>query len=181
VSNVNAHSLGIEVVDPTTGRKRNRVLIPRNTQLPAQRAEEFVTKAANQRTVVVQVLEGESLEPTQCSLIGRTVIRNLPPNLPQGSPVQVTYEYGTNGRLNVTARMVWTNQEVRLELERAASMSLDRMQQWKQVIQRGSGLDDLQDLVEAELVDLQKEAAEMGLALKPIPVGPPSKPRPKDG
>jgi molecular chaperone DnaK len=172
VTNVNAHSLGVEAVDPNTNRKRNRVLIPRNTPLPSRRTEEFATKTANQRTVVVQVLEGESLEPSQCSMIGRTVIRNLPPNLPQGSPVQVTFEYGSNGRLSVTARMVWTNQEVHLELERAASMSLDRMRTWKQVVDSGGSLEQFEELVEAELVDLQKEAANLGLVLKPIPVNP---------
>jgi molecular chaperone DnaK len=170
VTNVNAHSLGVEAVDPATGRKRNRVLIGRNTPLPARRTEEFATKAANQRTVVVQVLEGESLEPSQCSMIGRTVIRDLPPNLPQGSPVQVTFEYGANGRLTVTAKMVWTNQEVQLELERAASMSLDRMQAWKQVVQSGNALSSFEEIVEAELVGLQKEAAGAGLVLKPIPI-----------
>lgn len=174
VTNVNAHSLGVEAVDPSTGRKRNRVLISRNTPLPARRTEEFATKIAGQRTVVVQVLEGESLEPGQCSMIGRTVIRNLPPNLPQGSPVQVTFEYGSNGRLSVTARMVWTNQEVHLELERAASMSLDRMRTWKQFVESGSSLESFEELVEAELVDLQKEAANMGLVLRPIPVSIPS-------
>ena len=165
VSNVNAHSLGIEVIEPATDRKRNRVLIPRNTQLPARKTEEFVTKTFNQRTVVVQVLEGESLEPSECSLIGRTVIRNLPANLPQGSPVQVTYEYGANGRLSVRAKMVWTDQEVRLELERSTSMSLDRLKNWKQVIAKESGMDGFQDLIQQELEQLKHDAAEMGLAM----------------
>ncbi len=122
-------------------------------------------KSADQRSVVVQVLEGESLDPGECSMIGRTVIRNLPPNLPQGSPVTVTYEYGTNGRLSVRAKMVWTDQEVRLELERAASLSLDRLKSWKVVVHREGGLDGFHEMVEAELVQLRQEAVEMGLAM----------------
>ncbi len=167
VSNVNAHSLGVEVYEPITRRKRNRVLIPRNTKLPAGRVDEFVTREENQRSVVVQVLEGESLDPAECSLIGRAVIRNLPPHLPQGSPITVSYEYGTNGRLSVRAKMVWTDQEVRLELERAASLSMDRLKSWKLVVHKDGGLDDFHDLVEEELNQLRQEAAEMGLSLPP--------------
>jgi molecular chaperone DnaK len=171
VSNVNAHSLGVEVYEPVTGRRRNRVLIPRNTRLPASRTEEFVTKKANQHSVVVQVLEGESLDPDECSMIGRTVIHNLPANLPQGSPVSVTYEYGTNGRLSVRAKMVWTDQEVRLELERAASLSLDRLKSWKNAVHQEGGLDEFDQMVQDELTQLKREAAEMGLAMPPKGTG----------
>jgi molecular chaperone DnaK len=166
VSNVNAHSLGVEIFEPATGRKRNRILIPRNTPLPAGKTDEFVTREENQRTVVVQVLEGESLDPAACSMIGRAVIRNLPPNLPRGSPVTVTYEYGANGRLSVRAKMVWTDHEVRLDLERSASLSADRLKSWKLVINKESGLDGFHDLVEEELALLKQEAAGMGLAMK---------------
>ena len=118
------------------------------------------------RYVVVQVLEGESYNPDECAMIGRTVIRNLPANLPQGSPVTVTYEYGTNGRLNVRAKMVWTHQEVRLELERAASLSQDRLKSWKGAVQQpDAGLDDFDQMVQEELAHLRREAAEMGLAM----------------
>lgn len=166
VSNVNAHSLGVEVFEPGTGRRRNRILIPRNSRLPASKTEEFVTREENQKNVSVQVLEGESYNPDECSMIGRTLIRNLPANLPQGSPVTVTYEYGTNGRLSVRARMVWTDQEVRLELERSADLSLDRLKSWKLVVHQETGLDGFHDLVEEELTHLKQEAAQMGLSLK---------------
>src|SRR6202012_1799267 len=63
VTNVNSHSLGIEGLDPMTLRKRNVIVIPRNTPLPAKVKERFVTKAENQRSVMVQVLEGESSTP----------------------------------------------------------------------------------------------------------------------
>ena len=35
IKNVNSHSLGVVGVDPLTRRKRNGILIPRNTILPA--------------------------------------------------------------------------------------------------------------------------------------------------
>ena len=90
VTNVNAHSLGIEGIEPETLRKTNVILIPRNTPLPAKLTERFVTKSEGQRSIVVQVLEGESSLPGECTAIGRTVIRDLPDGLPKGWPVEVT-------------------------------------------------------------------------------------------
>ena len=61
VTNVNAHSLGVQGIEPQTLRKTNVVLIPRNSPLPARFTERFVTKSDSQRSIVVQVLEGEKL------------------------------------------------------------------------------------------------------------------------
>ena len=57
VTNVNAHSLGVEGIDTQTLRKINVVLIPRNTPLPAKATERFMTKTEGQRSIVLQVLE----------------------------------------------------------------------------------------------------------------------------
>ena len=50
VTNIRSHSLGIVGVGPPTGRKRNQVLIPKNTPLPHTVAGTFKTHRANQRT-----------------------------------------------------------------------------------------------------------------------------------
>ena len=54
VTNVNAHSLGIEGIDTETLRKKNVILIPRNTPLPAKHTERFATKSEGQRSIVHQ-------------------------------------------------------------------------------------------------------------------------------
>ncbi|HJT31550.1 MAG TPA: Hsp70 family protein [Pirellulales bacterium] len=151
VTNVNSHSLGIEGVDPSTGRKRNAIIIPRNTPLPAKVKERFSTKTAGQRSVVVQVLEGESSLPSECTSIGRTALRDLPPGLPAAWPVEITYEYGTNGRLNVSAMVPGTDREVTLQLEREGSMSDERLGRWKQAISASGGFDDFTAMIAEEL------------------------------
>ena len=158
VTNVNAHSLGVEGIDQQTMRKRNKILIPRNTPLPAKEVKEFVTKQANQSTVVVQVLEGESLEPQECTPIGRTVIRNLPPNLPTEWPVDVTFEYGVNGRLTVRAKIRGTDRAVDLDLERDDSMSADRVTRWKRHVAAAAGLDAFELAIQEELDNLKRSA-----------------------
>ncbi|MCP4592819.1 MAG: Hsp70 family protein, partial [bacterium] len=139
VTDVNAHSLGVEGIDPATMRKSNFVLIPRNTQLPARFTEKFITKSEGQQSIVVQILQGESSLPGECAAIGRTVIRGLPLGLPKGWPVEVTFEYGTNGRLNVRAAVQGTHREVRLELEGDSRLSGEGMVQWRQAVSAATG------------------------------------------
>jgi molecular chaperone DnaK len=151
VTNVNSHSLGIEGLDPATARKRNVIVIPRNTPLPAKVKERFVTKIENQRSIVVQVLEGESSTPSECTPIGRTSLRDLPLGLPAGWPVEITYEYGINGRLQVAAVVPGANREVKLQLERDGSLSDERLARWKQVISTEGGTDMFAEIIAEEL------------------------------
>jgi len=134
VTNVNAHSLGVEGIDPLTLRKINVVLIPRNSPLPARRMERFTTKSEAQRSIVIQVLQGESTLPGECTAIGRTVIRELPAGLPKGWPIDVTFEYGANGRLCVRAVVPGTQREVTLDLERNAGLSREGLSRWKRTV-----------------------------------------------
>ncbi|HEV3021937.1 MAG TPA: Hsp70 family protein, partial [Pirellulales bacterium] len=164
VTNVNSHSLGIEGIDPKTSRKRNVIVLPRNTPLPAKVKEKFVTKAENQRSIVVQVLEGESSIPNECTEIGRTVLRDLPHGLPNGWPVEITYEYGSNGRLKVTAVVPGTHREVNLELEREGALTEEKVARWKQAVSVEGGFDTFSDLVAEELKSLKA-----GTAFAPVP------------
>ncbi len=147
VTNVNAHSLGVEGIDPDTMRKTNIVLIRRNSQLPARFTEKFVTKSEGQRSIVVQVLEGESSLPTECTAIGRTVIRDLPAGLPQGWPIEVTFEYGTNGRLSVHAVVPGTHREVQLALERDTGLTSQGIARWRQTMSGAPGFDAFETIL----------------------------------
>lgn len=169
VTNVNAHSLGVEGIDPDTLRKTNVILIPRNTPLPARFTEKFVTKSEGQRSIVVQVLEGESSLPSECTPIGRTVIRDLPGGLPKGWPVEVTFEYATNGRLAVHAVVPGTHREVQLALERDTGMTLEGIARWRQTMAGAPGF----DAFEALLADV--------LHLGPAPGGQAPAPAPHGG
>ncbi len=151
VTDVNAHSLGIEGIDQETLRKENIILIPRNSPLPCKVREKFVTKKAGQLSVAVQVLEGESKSPDQCARIARAAIRQLPEGLPQGYPIEVTYEYGANGRLNVRAKLPGTTKEVMLELERERSMNNDRLARWRKVVSTDKGFDAFEAVLEEVL------------------------------
>ena len=99
ITNINSHSLGIVGVDQT-GRRRNQILIPKNTPLPHSVSKVFKTQKLGQNNVVIRVVEGESERPEACIQVGVCTIKDLPPNLPAGTPVQViSYAYHTSGQL----------------------------------------------------------------------------------
>ncbi len=147
VSNVNSHSLGVEGIDPATMRKTNVILIPRNSPLPATFTDRFTTKRQGQPSIVVQVLEGESSCPEACTQIGRTVVHGLPPNLPQGSPIDVTFSYQSNGRLEVSTRIPGVEQESRLTIERDSGLSDAKIDDWRKSISSAATFDEMAAMV----------------------------------
>jgi len=134
VTNVNSHSLGVQGSEVDTGRKVNKVLIPKNSPLPRTVAKVFKTSKPNQRSVVIKVLEGESDRPEVCTEIGHCTIRDLPPDLPTGWPVQVSYTYQANGRLHVVARVKGHKAGVVADFERANSLPEDDLELWTQYV-----------------------------------------------
>ena len=151
VVDVNAHSLGIEGVDPVTHKKQNTILIPRNTPLPTSVLHKFVTKKPNQETISIKVLEGESLDPDACILIGKAVMRDLPPNLPKGTHVEVVYAYEANGRLSIALCIPGTDRRMRVELNRAGNLADDRIHAWQAALIRGGSFSDFVSAVEEAL------------------------------
>jgi molecular chaperone DnaK len=137
VRNVNSHDLGVLGIETATGRKRNTVMIPRNTPLPATKTGRFQTRRADQASVAVQVIEGGDASGNGSTPIGRCVVRDLPPGLPAGTPIEVTFRYAENGRLEVTAGLPTVGKEVDLTVDRASGLSEEKMTTWQQRLRAG--------------------------------------------
>lgn len=134
IRNVNSHSLGLVAIDPKTKRKRTAVLVPRNTPLPVAAKRTFKTEKADQRSILVQIVEGESASPDDCSQIGRCTVRDLPRNLPAHTPIEVRFRYLENGRLTVHVEVEGTNKSLRHEIARENSLSAEQLDMWRQYI-----------------------------------------------
>ena len=131
IKNVNSHSLGVVGISRKTGRKENVSLIPRNTPLPAVAKKKFRTSEANQPSVVVTIVEGESVSPENCTLIGECRIDNLPPNLPALSQVEVAFQFAENGRLSVAVTLPGTNRSATHEIVRENGLSAEQIAAWR--------------------------------------------------
>ena len=134
IKNVSSHSLGIAAVNPKSKRKQTAVVIPRNTPLPTLAKRLFHTSKDDQRSVLVQIVEGESDSPDDCIQIGRCAAHDLPPNLSARTPVEVRFEYGENGRLTVRVRVVGTSTDLQHEITRETSLSNDQLDDWRERI-----------------------------------------------
>ncbi len=134
IKNVNSHSLGVVGIDPLTKRKRNGILIPRNTPLPVTAKREFKTAKENQRSILVQIVEGESPSADDCTPIGRCSVRHLPEGLKARYPVEVCFHYQANGRLKVRVHVPNTDRQVETEIVRENGLNKEHMDAWRKYI-----------------------------------------------
>jgi molecular chaperone DnaK len=129
VRNVNSHSLGVVASDPATRRPRNAILIPRNTPLPATARRVFRTQRSGQKSILVQIVEGESSAPDDCSQVGKCSVTSLPQNLPAQTPIEVVFRYAENGRLTVMVSVAGS--QLRHHIQRENSLSQEQLESWR--------------------------------------------------
>jgi molecular chaperone DnaK len=105
---VASHSLGLKAFGQED-EFRDEVdtfvrLIPRNTALPALRAEEFYTIVDQQERISVEVYQGESSRTSENTRVGAFDYPLKP--CPAHTPVKVQFEYDLNGvvKVSVTQR-----------------------------------------------------------------------------
>jgi molecular chaperone DnaK len=134
IKNVNSHSLGVVAMDTKTKRPRNAILIPRNTPLPVAAKRIFRTQKTGQRSILVQIVEGESASPDDCSQIGKCSVRDLPQNLPAQTPIEVRFRYHENGRLSIQVNVQGTDKQLTHEISRENSLTQDQLDSWRMYI-----------------------------------------------
>ena len=120
--NVNSHGLGIVARNPRSGNQMNYVMIQRNTKLPAEKRESFVTTSDGQKRVHVKVIQGEAPDPAACAQIGDVYITDLPDGLPKGSPLEVVYSFDESGRIHVCAEDKTSGRIATAEIQREGAL-----------------------------------------------------------
>jgi len=109
-------SLGIE----TFGGLMN-VIIPRNSTIPVKAGEMFTTAVDNQRSMLIQVLQGERERAKDNWSLGRFTLEFE--SAPRGVPrVGVQFEIDANGILHVLARDTRTGKEKIVEMKSAVDV-----------------------------------------------------------
>lgn len=136
VTNVNSHDLGVLSKDPATGRRINSVIIPRNTMLPTTKGKRYKTARQGQRDIAINVIEGGDSAGRNSTPIGKCVIRDLPPDIPAGTVVEVFFTYEENGRLQVEGRLPDLQRKAVLTIERTSGMNDDQKKAWDERLKR---------------------------------------------
>ena len=133
--NVNAHGLGV-VMTQSDKTKVNSVIIPSNTLLPTSVTRRYGTAIANQTSVSIVIVEGESDNSDQCIPIGKCTIKNLPWGLRKGSTIYVTFSYDNSGRLDVKATEATSGTSANTAIDRTNAMNSTEIGQAKETVQQ---------------------------------------------
>src|SRR5262249_54900085 len=114
VTDITSHTLGVVLWDEKQLQEYVFPMIRKMTPVPAVIKNSFGTADANMQRAVVKVVEGESTVPGECTPLGVCDIQ-LPPYLPKGSPVKLTYQYNANQVLEVEVQAAGNNAKVTID------------------------------------------------------------------
>ncbi len=115
-------SLGIE----TLGGVFTRV-IERNTTIPSSKSQVFSTAVDGQRSVEIQVLQGERAMAEDNKSLGQFLLDGIPP-APRGLPqIEVTFEIDADGILNVSALDKGTGKAQSISISNTGGLSSEEV------------------------------------------------------
>jgi len=120
VNDITSHTLGVVLWDETNLEEYVFPMIRKRTVIPATAKNLFGTANANMARAVVKIVEGESSLPAECTPLGVCDV-TLPPFLPKGSPVHLSYQYNTNQVLEVAVEAC--GQRSQLVIERNTGLA----------------------------------------------------------
>lgn len=130
IINVSSHSFGV-VANNSSGEEVTFNLVKINETVPVEASQTFYTQSDNQIIAEIRVMENEiSADETlldYCNEVGKALL-HLPPNLPAGSEVEITFKLDEQGQLYTVAREVTTNATVDVKIDTKRVISREEVQ-----------------------------------------------------
>jgi len=191
---VTAHGVGLKI--RAGSEWSNKVLIPKNTRVPANVTQRFRTRATGSRgqQIKIDITQGDTEDLNVAELLGTGKIEGLPPNEPEGRPVDVTMQFDDQGRLRVRAVYVLTGHQMQISLDIPGGLRPEEVAEQRKYLKDTGFLPpvDARELIramDAEVVGSQEETQDFeevhtvdelfhALGIEPTPGEQPSKPLP---
>ncbi|MCL2184137.1 MAG: Hsp70 family protein [Chitinispirillia bacterium] len=128
IVNVVSKSFGIKVItNMASGQEMISNIIKKQSSVPAELTQTYYTVDRNQTRVDIDVYEnelaGDHVEISQSKQLGTGKLEGLPPNLPAGSPFDVTFRINENGLLDITAVEQSGNRKVNFQIQTSDVMN----------------------------------------------------------
>lgn len=123
------------------------ILIPKNSTIPSSANQTFTTVTDNQKSVKIQVMQGESKGADDNQMLGEFVLTDIR-EAPAGEPqVEVTFAIDSSGILEVSAKDLDTEKEQSIVVTAASYLSEEEMSALAESTSKG--LEKTQEIQEA--------------------------------
>jgi molecular chaperone DnaK len=115
-------SLGVETLGGVM-----TTMIQRNTSIPVTKQEIFSTAEDNQKSVIINILQGERLLASDNKSLGRFVLNNIAPAARGVPQIEVSFDINADGILSVSAKDKMTSETQKITIENASTLDQDEI------------------------------------------------------
>jgi molecular chaperone DnaK len=102
ILDVTSQALGVIALNDE-GQRKNCIIIPRNTKVPARQSDIFNTVHDGQTEIKIEVTQGDDEDPDYVRFVTKKGVGQLfsVPPYPAGAPVQITFHYDIDQTIQV--------------------------------------------------------------------------------
>jgi molecular chaperone DnaK len=132
IINVTSRSFGV-IAYKNELRVSNLILV--NDPLPANVTQKFCTREDNQTSVEITIVDNfisdKDCDVSDSREIGKAELE-IPPNMPKGTPIEVTYQLTEQGLLRMHARELTEGNEVQVEIQNEGVLTEKEIEEAKE-------------------------------------------------
>lgn len=125
---ITSHGIGVVIYDETIGDDVNSVILPKNTKVPAEYRERYITMTDYQESILLRVTQGEDTELRYVTIIGESELKLKPK--PANSPIEVIISCDSDSIIHVRVIDLVTNEDLgEMKIDRVNNLSENEVAQ----------------------------------------------------